>query len=415
MRIKSRITATALVVTALHGLSLPLALAQGRARDQLTFQVKLDVVKQELSPAFCWFHPRVAAVPGQGREGLPAVMMTLQKHLVASDHYSGLWMMRTDDLGKTWTGPIEIPELAWVKEPGDQVVAVADVTPGWHSQTGKLLAIGCTVHYDRQGKELSDRPKFSQTAYAVHDPKTGAWSRWQILEMPGDEKFNMARNACSQWLVQADGTLLVPIYFARRSGVPMGVTVAHCAFDGRKMTYLKHGDELSLNVARGLVEPSLVAFQGRYYLTLRNDVKGYVTTSGDGLHYQPIKPWTFDDGKELGSYNTQQHWLAHSSGLLLSYTRRGANNDHILRNRAPIFLAQVDPERLCVIRQTEKAIIPERGVMLGNFGAAAITASESWVTDAEYMLGSRPNSRGANGSIFAARIVWSTPNGLAPQ
>jgi hypothetical protein len=68
-----------------------------------------------------------------------------------------------------------------------------------------------------------------------------------------------------------------------------------------------------------------------------------------------------------------------------------------------------------VIRQTEKAIIPERGVMLGNFGAAAITASESWVTDAEYMLGSRPNSRGANGSIFAARIVWSTPNGLAPQ
>ena len=83
------------------------------ALQEVTFDVKLDVVKQELSPDFCWFHPRVAAVPGAGRDGRPAVVMTLQKHLGASDHYSGLWMMRTDDLGKTWTGPTEIPELAW--------------------------------------------------------------------------------------------------------------------------------------------------------------------------------------------------------------------------------------------------------------------------------------------------------------
>lgn len=41
-----------------------------------------------------------------------------------------------------------------------------------------------------------------------------------------------------------------------------------------------------------------------------------------------------DDGKELGSYNTQRHWLAHSVGPFLVYTRRGADNDHILRHRA---------------------------------------------------------------------------------
>jgi hypothetical protein len=85
------------------------------------------------------------------------------------------------------------------------------------------------------------------------------------------------------------------------------------------------------------------------------------------------------------------------------------------RNRAPIFLAQVDPARLCVIRQTEKPIIPERGVMLGNFGAAAVTANESWVTDAEYLLARQPHARGADGSVFAARVLWSTPNRLAPQ
>jgi hypothetical protein len=191
----------------------------------LAFDVKLDVVKQELYPDFCWFHPRVAAIPGAGREGRPAVVMTLQKHLGVSDH----------------------------------------------------------------------------------------------------------------------------------------------------------------------------------------------TVSNDGLHYQPIKAWAFDDGSELGSYNTQQHWLAHHEGLFLAYTRRGANNDHIPRNRAPIFLAQVDPERLCVIRTSERAIIPERGAMLGNFGAASINAEESWVTDAEYMAQGQASPRGANGSVFAARVLWSKPNALTPE
>jgi hypothetical protein len=417
MRIERNLALAAAMMAAVVGAGLwprP-GFTQDRGGGLLGFGVKLDVVKQELSPEFCWFHPRVAAVPGAGREGLPAVVMTLQKHLVVSDHYSGLWTMRTDDLGKTWTGPTEIPELAWVHQPGGVIFAVADVTPGWHAPTGKLIAIGCSVRYGKDGGQLADVRRFSQTAYAVHDPSSGQWSKWQILEMPADDKFNSARNGCSQWLVQPDGTLLVPIYFAKADGMPASVTVVHCEFDGQKLTYLKHGDELSLNVVRGLCEPSIVAFQGRYYLTIRNDIKGYVTVSDDGLHYRPIKPWTFDDGSELGSYNTQQHWLAHSDGLFLSYTRRGANNDHIPRNRAPIFLAQVDPEKLCVIRKSEKPIIPERGAMLGNFGAASISPSESWVTDAEYMLANQPSPRGANGSVFAARILWSKPNELAPR
>jgi hypothetical protein len=388
--------------------------AQESADGLVPFTVKLDVVKQELNPGFCWFHPRPTAIPGAGRDGLPAVLLTLQKHLKADDHYSGLWMMRTDDLGKTWTGPTEIPELAWVKEPGGVTISVCDVTPGWHPSTGKALAIGATVRYGPAGQQLADVRRFSQTAYAVYDPKDGKWSKWQVLEMPGDDKFNTARCACAQWLVQPDGTLLLPMYFAKSEGVPASVTVARCAFDGRKLTYREHGDELSLKVERGLCEPSIIEFQRRYYLTIRNDVKGYVTVGDDGLHCRPIVPWKFDDGTELGSYNTQQHWLAHSEGLFLAYTRRGANNDHIFRHRAPMFLAQVDPMRLCVIRKSEKPIIPERGTTLGNFGAAAITPNESWVTDAEYMAGGQANPRGANGSVFAARVTWSKPTGLAP-
>jgi hypothetical protein len=210
------------------------------------------------------------------------------------------------------------------------------------------------VRYSPAGRQLDDTQRPSQTAYAVHDPQQGTWSRWQTLQMPPDEKFNFARCGCSQWLVEPDGTLLVPIYYATSARVPASVTVVRCRFNGRKLTYLEHGTELSLDVVRGLCEPSIVFFGGRYFLTIRNDLKGYVTISDDGLHYRPIKPWTFDDGAELGSYNTQQHWLAHDDGLYLAYTRRGADNDHIFPHRAPLFIARVAPGKLHVLRQLEK-------------------------------------------------------------
>ena len=60
--------------------------------------------------------------------------MTLQKHLRVSDHYSGLHVLETDDLGRTWRGPTAVPELDWETEPasvgegGGATIAVADVT-----------------------------------------------------------------------------------------------------------------------------------------------------------------------------------------------------------------------------------------------------------------------------------------------
>jgi hypothetical protein len=232
-----------------------------------------------------------------------------------------------------------------------------------------------------------------------------------MLALPyADSKFFLVCPGCVQWLVKSDGTILLPTYFRGATGEDFSVTVLECAFDGETLSCLRNGDELTLQGGRGLCEPSLALCRGRYYLTLRNNSRGYVTVSEDGLHFAPIRPWTFDDGRELGSYNTQQHWLSHSDGLFLAYTRRGANNDHIVRNRAPLFLAQVDPERLQAIRATEQVLIPERGVMLGNFGAAAITREESWVTDAEFMADDQPHPRGADGSVWSARVLWSRPN-----
>src|SRR5690606_41950788 len=148
---------------------------------------------------------------------------------------------------------------------------------------------------------------------------------------------------------------------------------------------------------------------------------GFVTRNKDGLHFTPIQPWKFDDGSVLGNYNTQQHWVTHSDGLFLVYTRKGANNDHVMRHRAPLFIAQVDTEKLCVIRETEKILVPERGARLGNFGITDVSTEETWVTVAEWMQFSGKSNHktpedvskyGSDGSVWVARIHWDTPNRL---
>ena len=378
----------------------------------LGFEIKLDTVLRHDDGKFLWFHPRVAAIPGTRGDGPPEVIMTLQKHLRVSDHYSGLSVMRTGDMGKSWTDPDPRPELDWIRDASGVDIAVADVTPGWHPQSRKLIAVGAQVRYSPEGKQLEDQPRAHQTAFAVFDPKSGNWSRWQRLEMPPGDEFNFALCACAQWLAEADGTVLLPFYVGKNAREPWSVTVVQCSFDGEQLEYMRHGNVMSLDVVRGLVEPSLVKFRDRYYLTIRNDVKGYITVSDDGLNYRAIQPWTFDDGKELGSYNTQQHWLAHSDGLFLVYTRRGANNDHMFRHRAPLFIGQVDPEKLYVVRSTERVLVPERGAALGNFGAAVVSEDESWVTVAEGVWNDAARQRGADGSLFVARVLWSKPNRL---
>jgi hypothetical protein len=164
------------------------------------------------------------------------------------------------------------------------------------------------------------------------------------------------------------------------------------------------------NKTRGPHEPSIARFGDEFFITIRNDELAYVTRSKDGQNFDAIKPWTFDNGDALGSYNTQAHWVVHRDALFLVYTRRGANNDHVFRHRAPLFIAQVDPQKLCVLRKTERVLMPERGARLGNFGVTDVNEDETWVTDAEWMQPKGVEKRGADGSVFVARIRWKEKN-----
>lgn len=373
------------------------------APEPVPYSVQLETVLRHDDGNFLWFHPRATPFPG-------GVVLTLQKHLKVSDYYSGLHVLTRTGHDGPWSGPVLPPELDWQRLPGGVTVSVADVTPGLHRPTGRVIAIGCRVRYSPAGQQLEDVRRAHQTVYAVLDPVTRAWTRWEELRLPPDPEFDFARNACSQWVVKPDGRLLVPLYIARNASSPYATTVAECAFDGSRLTYLRHGTLLRNPVPRGLYEPSLVEFGGRHHLTLRNDVRGYSSSGTDGLHFDEPKPWAFDDGTELGSYNTQQHWLAHGDGLFLVYTRRGAGNDHIVRHRAPLFMAQVDPATHRILRATERVIVPERGAELGNFGCTAISPDESWVTVSEGMFMKDSRARGAEGATFVARIRWARPN-----
>jgi hypothetical protein len=397
------------------------------------FTIQLDTITSGFDGKTCWVGARAGIVPSSGAGKPPAVVVTMQKLLlIGSDVFYGVNDMRTDDLGRTWSGPTPHDTMKRrVGSDGFEVV-IGDFTPKWHAKRGKLLGTGPTVRYRPNAAgvdvKISQNESPSRTAFSVYDAQARTWSPWEVMPIPDIPKFFYATVGSSQRVDLANGEILLPFHYKTAGESPYHTAVMRCSFDGEKLKYVEHGDELSRPAEpgveykqpagrqTGVFEPSLTKFQGRYYLTMRNDRAAYVAVSDDGLHFGPVRRWRFDDGTDLGSRNTQQHWVTHSDGLFLTYTRVGANNDHVFRNRAPIFIARVDPEKLVVIKSTERILIPERGAGLGNaFGVCEVNENETWVTTAEWMQGPKGilmpgNPYGSDNSVFAARILWKTPN-----
>ncbi|RIH63064.1 exo-alpha-sialidase [Mariniphaga sediminis] len=380
---------------------------------KISYDLALDNPTRYFDGENCFVHPRVGIVPGVGKHGMPRAVMTMTtQDLSGSDVFRAAYGLKTDDLGKTWSTPKELPGLAPRYEIIDgerRPVALSDFWPTRHKASKMLLGTGHTVVYTPEWKVTHPRPR--HTSYSVYNPELGGWLAWKKLEMPDPDKFYDCGAGSVQRYDKPDGTILLPVYFRPHgAGQVSSVTVVRCSFYNGNLSYIEHGDELKLDIPRGYGEPSLTFFKGQYFMTLRNDKQGYVTKGPDGLHFDEPRVWTFDDGEELGNYNTQQHWVTHSDGLFLVYTRRGADNDHVFRHRAPLFMAQVDPENLCVIRETEQILVPERGARLGNFGVTDISPNETWVTVSEWMQPKGVEKYGSDGSVFVARIHWDKPN-----
>ncbi len=374
------------------------------------YDIQLETIQSGYDGKTCWVHARAGAIPGER----PVVVLTMQKLLLTgSDVFYALNEMRSNDLGATWSGPIEHATLGRRQEGDGLVSVICDFTPMWHAKTGKLLGTGHVARY--KGNRLAGDYE-RQTAYSVYDPQTHTWAAWRTVKMPKDARFYSSGAGSTQRVDLPNGDILLPIYYSAKGEKCSTSTVMRCRFDGETLAYVEHGSELTTDIPRGFGEPSLASFNGRFFLTSRNDKASYVTCGTDALHFDKPRKWTFDDGTDLGSYNTQQHWVTHRDGLFLVYTRRGAKNDHVFRHRAPLFMAQVDVDRLCVIRDTERVLVPERGARLGNFAVTRVSDQETWVTVTEWMQTKGPNyvipvdnPRGADNSIFVARIKWHQP------
>lgn len=380
--------------------------------------IEHQVVHTGFDGKTCWVHARPAVIPARAGRPSLIVITTYPLRLSGSDIFYETHTLCSDDLGQTWAPMLSSRDTLGRRTlPGGLEEICSDLVPMWHAATGKLLMTGHTVVYRNDEIPPGLRPR--STVYTLFNPDTRTWTPYATLAMPDPVKFFNCGAGSTQRVDLADGTILLPVYFAgtdqpRPGGNSYLSTVVRCAFDGEHLHYLEHGSEVGVPVPRGVYEPSLAVAGNRFFLTLRNDQTGYLCTSPDGLHFSPPIPWCFDDGSNLGNYNTQQHWISHAGRLFLIYTRRGANNDHVMRHRAPLFMAEVDLDKLRILRHSEVELVPNRGARLGNFGVHPLSDREYLVVASEWMQTTAPNpfdytvcqKYGSDNAIFMVKISF---------
>lgn len=361
-------------------------------------KIELQRIDTNYQGDTCLVHARGAKDPN----GIMRITMQPLR-LSGLDIFYGMQMMESYDSGATWS-PIR-PCKNLVRQPTGNGMewVLCDATPMFHHRTGKWLEIGVGVYY------LNDeRPNNApmSAVYTVFDEKTEDWLSPCKLSFPAErmETFTRCGNGCGQSYELPNGEILVPINFVLPGDPCTHSTIIRCSFDGHTLRYLEEGDDITISIPRGLYEPSVTGYQNEFFLCLRNDITGYVAKSRDGLHYESPMPLCFDDGSLVGNYNTQQHWIRGGGKLYLVYTRRGLNNDHVFRHRAPLVIGEFDTKRMCILRDTERIIVPERGARLGNFGCTYVNERESYVIASEWMQPVDCEKYGSDNAVFIAQL-----------
>lgn len=357
-------------------------------------KIQTHTVRSGFDGKSCLVHARCCQAPG--------LLVATAQHLDinGSDLFSGICMSTSTDNGVTWADfvPQKALEPVW---DGDTLLVCCDGTPMYHKKTGKVLLLGHTARYT--AGSTGPTGKGRKSFYSVYNSAENRFSSVGFVSIPAEfGGIYGCGNGCGQSVELENGDLLIPVYYKNAEGF-YASAVMKCAFDGQDVVFSEIGNSLTVPLARGLFEPSLIAHGGKYYMTLRNAEFGAVAVSDDGLHYGSLQLWRWDDGSLLDTYNTQQHWLTLSDSLYLVYTRRGAGNDRVFRHRAPLFIAQVDD--MCLKRSSEQTFLPERGARLGNFGVTQVSGTEALVMAAEWMQPRGCEVYGSDNSVFLSRIT----------
>ncbi|MFT5369647.1 MAG: hypothetical protein ACI8V2_004625, partial [Candidatus Latescibacterota bacterium] len=205
-----------------------------------------------------------------------------------------------------------------------------------------------------------------------------------------------------------DSNTVIKSFTFKTDDVKNWVTTAKCKIENNMLHAIELGNAHTIeNSRRGLYEPHLVRWKNRFYMTGRaEDKRGHLLISDDGLTWSKPQPWTWDNGEEIAMDQTMTKLLSHPDGLVLAYTRIRDDNTNTFRHRAPLHVAGLDPTTHRLIRNTERIIVPDKGMAVGNFWAWPITQDETLIFTAEWPRDGRPS----NGDIWISRIKWRNPN-----
>jgi hypothetical protein len=133
------------------------------------------------------------------------------------------------------------------------------------------------------------------------------------------------------------------------------------------------------------------------------DGRGYVAVSEEaGRTWREPQSWRWDDGEPIAMHTTMTTLPAHPGGLLLVYTRIRDDNRDVFRGRAPLHCTDIDPATLTLRRSTERIVVPNRGLPVGNFWVWPIDEDRSYVAVAEWPR----DGRAENGDTWLAKIYW---------
>ena len=370
------------------------------------FNITLQTVRRGFDGQSCWVNPWAGVWPN----AQSAVLTAQRLDLSGSDVFFGACAAHSNDGGATWSDLQPIPSMGRRAETNGLQSCVNDVKPHWHAASQRMLGIGVRVYYEPDSAKpahVNGGPD-PETIYTTCDPDTGEWTEPRAPVWPRSmrDHYQSIIAGSVQRLDLPDGRILLPVS-CRPADTPQRDTlVVECRFDGDQLVAERASNALQMPAARGLYEPSLTAVGDQLLLTLRNDHAGYVARGDMTLRFEAPQPWTFDDGAPLGNYNTQQHWVTRDDRTWLVYTRSGLDNDHVMRHRAPLLIAAVDPQRPAVRRDSERVLVPERGARLGNFGVTDVSRGETWVTVAEWMQPRGCERHGSDNSVYIARLRW---------
>lgn len=344
-------------------------------------KVTRHIASQGYDRIRCWANP--VALP-YGNE----VLVLAQKlTLKAIDCFSDVSLFRSTDSGNSWSNASLFPHLADTVLPDGKRIAY--LVSAMRLMDDNTILVLATRHcYNADNTLDKETPRC--VVYFYFDPEKASCTELRKLELPApQDAHTLAVN--TQFNFQNRKCLLpYSIWQNRTRRFSAGIAEIRREPDGT-LTVIDSAVPLTTDDARGFLEPSLCLFDGKYYLTLRNDLSGYITCSSDWKNFPTPEKLNWSNGEWLGNCNTMTRLITIGNKLYLVYTRCGLNNDHVFRNRAPLLTAEVDTRTNSVKPETEQIVVPEYGARLGNFTAVTSGVNNAYISVAEWMQTLEPD------------------------